>query len=89
MLFLAIPISLAVGCLLALYFFYLLDQRIHDGDHIEERFGVKVWTSLQDLSDKQPHGAAPLSPACIACMAYCRWSKWPSGRPEHRVDLGA
>lgn len=53
MLFLAIPISLAVG-LLALYFFYLMDQRIHDGDHIEERFGVKVWTSLQDLSDNQP-----------------------------------
>lgn len=53
MLFLALPISLAVG-LLALYFFYLLDQRIHDGDHIEERFGVKVWTSLQDLSDNQP-----------------------------------
>lgn len=53
MLFLAIPISLAVG-LLALYFFYLMDQRIHDGDHIEARFGVKVWTSLQDLSDKQP-----------------------------------
>ncbi|MGO2286350.1 GumC family protein [Pseudomonas lundensis] len=53
MLFLALPISLAVG-LLALYFFYLLDQRTHDGDHIEERFGVKVWTSLQDLSDNQP-----------------------------------
>ena len=53
MLFLAVPISLAAG-LLALYFFYLMDQRIHDGDHIEERFGVKVWTTLQDLSDKQP-----------------------------------
>jgi len=49
MLLSAIPISLAVG-LLALYFFYLLDQRIHDGDKIEERFGIKVWTSLQDIS---------------------------------------
>lgn len=49
MLLFAIPISLAVG-LLALYFFYLLDQRIHDGDKIEERFGIKVWTSLQDIS---------------------------------------
>ncbi|WP_249673020.1 exopolysaccharide transport family protein [Pseudomonas abieticivorans] len=53
MLLFAIPISLAVG-LLALYFFYLLDQRIHDGDKIEERFGVKVWTSLQDLSRQHP-----------------------------------
>ncbi|MGY2222662.1 GumC family protein [Pseudomonas gingeri] len=52
MLLLAIPLSLAVG-LLALYFFYLLDQRIHDGDKIEERFGVKVWTSLQDIGDGQ------------------------------------
>ncbi|WAH60881.1 exopolysaccharide transport family protein [Pseudomonas silvicola] len=51
MLLFAIPISLAVG-LLALYFFYLLDQRIHDGDKIEERFGIKVWTSLQDISAK-------------------------------------
>ncbi len=33
MLLAAIPLSLAVG-LLALYFFYLLDQRIHDGDQI-------------------------------------------------------
>ncbi len=49
MILFAIPISLAVG-LLALYFFYLLDQRIHDGDKIEERFGIKVWTSLQDIS---------------------------------------
>ncbi len=53
MLLFAIPISLAVG-LLALYFFYLLDQRIHDGDKIEERFGVKVWSSLQDISDQHP-----------------------------------
>ncbi|WP_325985081.1 lipopolysaccharide biosynthesis protein [Pseudomonas protegens] len=53
MLLAAIPLSLAVG-LLALYFFYLLDQRIHDGDQIEERFGVKVWTSLQDLDSHLP-----------------------------------
>jgi uncharacterized protein involved in exopolysaccharide biosynthesis len=53
MLFLALPLSLAVG-LMALYFFYLLDQRIHDGDQIEERFGVKVWSSLQDLDSHLP-----------------------------------
>ncbi len=58
MILLAIPLSLAVG-LLALYFFYLLDQRIHDGDKIESRFGVKVWSSLQD-SMYRLYGVLPL-----------------------------
>jgi uncharacterized protein involved in exopolysaccharide biosynthesis len=53
MLLLAIPLSLGVG-LLALYLFYLLDQRIHDGDKIETQFGVPLWTSLQDLDATQP-----------------------------------
>jgi hypothetical protein len=53
MLLLAIPLSLGVG-LLALYLFYLLDQRIHDGDKIEAQFGVALWTSLQDLDPAQP-----------------------------------
>ncbi|MGV6393602.1 exopolysaccharide transport family protein [Pseudomonas caspiana] len=52
MLLLAFPLSLGVG-LVALYFFYLLDQRIHDGDKIESRFGVPVWTSLQELNATQ------------------------------------
>ena len=52
MLLLAFPLSIGVG-LVALYFFYLLDQRIHDGDKIETRFGVPVWTSLQELGSKQ------------------------------------
>jgi uncharacterized protein involved in exopolysaccharide biosynthesis len=52
MLLLAFPLSVGVG-LVALYFFYLLDQRIHDGDKIETRFGVPVWTSLQELSNAQ------------------------------------
>lgn len=50
MLLLAFPLSVGVG-LVALYFFYLLDQRIHDGDKIESRFGVPVWTSLQELGN--------------------------------------
>ena len=54
MLLLAIPLSLGVG-LLALYLFYLLDQRIHDGDRIEAQFGVPLWTSLQDTTVAQPH----------------------------------
>jgi uncharacterized protein involved in exopolysaccharide biosynthesis len=54
MLLLAIPLSVAVG-LLALYLFYLLDQRIHDGDKIEAQFGVSLWTSLQDMEAVMPH----------------------------------
>jgi uncharacterized protein involved in exopolysaccharide biosynthesis len=52
MLLLAFPLSVGVG-LVALYFFYLMDQRIHDGDKIETRFGVPVWTSLHDLGASQ------------------------------------
>ncbi|WP_342655125.1 GumC family protein [Pseudomonas sp. F3-2] len=54
MLLLAVPLSLGVG-MLALYLFYLLDQRIHDGDKIEAQFGVPLWSSLQDLETVQPH----------------------------------
>jgi polysaccharide biosynthesis protein PslE len=54
MLLLALPLSIGVG-LLALYLFYLMDQRIHDGDRIEAQFGVPLWSSLQDLSTVQPH----------------------------------
>ncbi|MBX8517824.1 lipopolysaccharide biosynthesis protein [Pseudomonas cichorii] len=57
MLLLAFPLSVVVG-FLALYFFYLLDQRIHDGDKIEGRFGVPVWTSLPDLERAQDRSAA-------------------------------
>ncbi|MBX8519845.1 exopolysaccharide transport family protein [Pseudomonas cichorii] len=57
MLLLAFPLSIVVG-FLALYFFYLLDQRIHDGDKIEGRFGVPVWTSLPDLERAQDRSAA-------------------------------
>lgn len=53
MLLLAVPLSLGVG-LLALYLFYLLDQRIHDGDKIEAQFKVPLWTTLQDLSKVTP-----------------------------------
>lgn len=53
MVFLAIPLSMAIG-LLAMYFFYLLDQRIHDGDKIEGRFGVPVWSTLPEVKDSQP-----------------------------------
>ena len=44
----ALPAGLAVG-LLTLYLCYLLDQRIHDGAHIEETFKVPLWSTLHDL----------------------------------------
>lgn len=53
LLLVAIPLSLGVGAL-AMYLFYLLDQRIHDADKIEAQFGVPVWTTLQDLTTQEP-----------------------------------
>ncbi len=47
-LLLALPASIAVG-LLTLYLCYLLEQRIHDGAQLEERFKVPLWTTLHDL----------------------------------------
>lgn len=44
----AVPASFAVG-LFVLYLCFLLDQRIHDGDLIEERFGVPVWTTVMEV----------------------------------------
>jgi len=83
MLLLAIPLSLAVG-LLALYFFYLLDQRIHDGDQIEAHFGVKIWTSLQDLSSSQPQRNS----AFTASM-YRLYGILPLEQvPEHGLTIG-
>ena len=60
MVLLAFPLSLVVGAL-ALYFFYLLDQRIHDGDEIESTFKVPVWTTLPDLEHAQERSAAFIS----------------------------
>ncbi|KUM43534.1 GumC family protein [Pseudomonas sp. EpS/L25] len=47
---LCIPAGLAVG-LLVIYLCYLLDQRIHDGGRLQARFGVPLWTTLQELDD--------------------------------------
>lgn len=52
MLILSLPISLVVG-LLMIYISYLMDQRIHDGDSIEERFGTTLWGVLPNLNDAQ------------------------------------
>ena len=51
MLLLALPAGLAVG-LLTLYACFLLDQRIHDGESIEEIFKVPLWSTLHDLGQK-------------------------------------
>jgi len=49
---LCIPAGLAVG-LLVIYLCYLLDQRIHDGGRLQARFGIPLWTTLQELDDPQ------------------------------------
>ncbi|KAF1028332.1 MAG: hypothetical protein GAK37_02260 [Pseudomonas sp.] len=48
MLVLAIPFAVVVG-LLAIYLSYLLDQRIHDGGLVENKFGLPLWTTLPEL----------------------------------------
>lgn len=48
MLLIALPISVIVG-LLMIYISYLMDQRIHDGDGIEERFETPLWGVLPNL----------------------------------------
>lgn len=53
MIFLALPLSVLVG-LLVLYLCYLLDQRIHDGGRIEERFSVPLWTTLPEVDAGSP-----------------------------------
>ncbi|MFO1883806.1 exopolysaccharide transport family protein [Pseudomonas aeruginosa] len=37
--------------LLVVYLCYLLDQRIHDGGLVEEKFGLPLWTTLPELSN--------------------------------------
>ncbi|WP_426944993.1 GumC family protein [Pseudomonas oryzihabitans] len=49
---LCLPVGLAVG-LLVIYLCYLLDQRIHDGGRIQARFGIPLWTTLQQLENPQ------------------------------------
>ncbi|MEJ8320834.1 GumC family protein [Pseudomonas oryzihabitans] len=49
---LCLPAGLAVG-LLVIYLCYLLDQRIHDGGRIQARFGIPLWTTLQQLENPQ------------------------------------
>jgi uncharacterized protein involved in exopolysaccharide biosynthesis len=57
MIALSLPAALMVG-LLVLYICYLLDQRIHDGGHVETLFGVPLWTTLQELdTGKAPDSA--------------------------------
>ncbi len=60
MIALSLPAGLMVG-LLVLYICYLLDQRIHDGGHIESRFGVPLWTTLQELEAGESPSSAFLA----------------------------
>jgi uncharacterized protein involved in exopolysaccharide biosynthesis len=47
---LALPAGALVG-LLAVYLSAVMDQRIHDGGRIEERFGVPLWSTVKDTTD--------------------------------------
>ncbi len=70
MLFLAVPFGLAVG-LLVVYLCYLLDQRIHDGGLVEEKFGLPLWTTLPELSNSTARAATPSPPASTGCTGCC------------------
>lgn len=52
LLLLAVPFAASCG-LLTIYLCYLIDQRIHDGSKLEERFGVPLWGVLPELDS--PH----------------------------------
>jgi uncharacterized protein involved in exopolysaccharide biosynthesis len=47
---LAVPAGLMVG-LLVIYLRSLVDQRIHDGGRVEQRFGVPLWSTIKDIVD--------------------------------------
>lgn len=83
LLLVAVPLSLGVG-LLALYLFYLVDQRIHDGDKIQAQFGIPVWTTLQDLSTRQEHHRA-----AFKASLYRLYSVLPLEQvPEKGLSIG-
>ncbi|VTM12010.1 protein PslE [Pseudomonas aeruginosa] len=88
MLFLAVPFGLAVG-LLVVYLCYLLDQRIHDGGLVEEKFGLPLWTTLPG-AERQHRGEQQrlhrqYLPAVRAAALRAHRGKGPYPRP----DLGA
>ncbi|HHM5136415.1 TPA: exopolysaccharide transport family protein [Pseudomonas aeruginosa] len=47
----ALDIEPTLARLLVVYLCYLLDQRIHDGGLVEEKFGLPLWTTLPELSN--------------------------------------
>lgn len=49
LLILAMPAGLMVG-LLVVYLRSLVDQRIHDGGRVEQRFGVPLWSTIKDIA---------------------------------------
>ena len=51
LLILALPAGLMVG-LLVVYLRSLMDQRIHDGGRVEQRFGVPLWSTIKDITGR-------------------------------------
>lgn len=72
-LLMAIPAGIAVG-LFVLYLCYLLDQRIHDGGRLEQRFGVPLWSTVPELDP-----STPVNPAFEASL-YRLYSLLPLDR---------
>lgn len=56
----SIPAGIAIA-ILVVYLCFLTDQRIHDGDGIQERFGVPVWTTINNKDDQQISQSAVLA----------------------------
>lgn len=70
----ALPASLAVA-LFVLYLCYLMDQRIHDGDRVEDVFGVPLWTTVMDLRNGE-------KPPAFEASIYRLYSLLPLDRIE-------
>ncbi len=69
MLFLAVPFGLAVG-LLVVYLCYLLDQRIHDGGLVEEKFGLEALSSRMGSPWMHPNATGGIM-ALLLPLAFC------------------
>lgn len=50
----ALPAAIGVG-FLVIYICYLLDQRIHDGARIPQKFGMPLWASIPDRDSANRH----------------------------------
>ncbi len=88
MLFLAVPFGLAVG-LLVVYLCYLLDQRIHDGGLVEEKFGLPLWTTLPELSNSTAESSNAFTASIYRLYGLPALRAHRGKGPDPGPDLGA